>query len=121
MIGSYINNNKEVIVSDIIVPSDYRSSSRGFQPNPEDLNLKLKGIDEKYDGKLFYVGDWHSHPGGSNQFSSPDLQSITRVAKSSKVNTHNPILLIASFGENYFDPGVYVFFKNQLHKYQREN
>ena len=118
-IGNYINNYKEVIISDVIIPQNFKSSFMGFQPDPNDFNRQLKKVYEKYNGKIVYIGDWHSHPNSNNQYSQPDFQSIQSVAKSSKVNTHNPILMIAAFGNDYFDPGFYVYLNDKLHKYER--
>lgn len=118
-IGNYINDYKEVIISDVIIPQNFKSSFMGFQPDPNDFNRQLKKVYDKYNGKIVYIGDWHSHPNSNNQYSQPDLQSIKSVAKSSKVNTHNPILMIAAFGKDYFDPGFYVYFHDKLYKYER--
>lgn len=118
-IGNYINDYKEVIISDVLIPQNFKSSFMGFQPDPNDFNRQLKKIYDKYNGKIVYIGDWHSHPNSNNQYSQPDFQSIKSVAKSSKVNTHNPILMIAAFGKDYFDPGFYVYFHDKLYKYER--
>ncbi|MBL7818222.1 MAG: ThiF family adenylyltransferase [Saprospiraceae bacterium] len=118
-VGNYINNYKEVVISDVIIPQNFKSSFMGFQPDPNDFNRQLKKIYDKSNGKVVYIGDWHSHPNSNNQFSTPDFQSIKSVAKSSKVNTHNPILMIAAFGKDYFDPGFYVYFQDKLYKYEK--
>ncbi|HRF40947.1 MAG TPA: Mov34/MPN/PAD-1 family protein, partial [Saprospiraceae bacterium] len=72
----------------------------------------------KFSGEMVYVGDWHSHPNGTNQYSQDDYHSIKSVAISSNVNTHNPILMIAAFGKDYFSPGFYVFHDDKLLMYE---
>jgi integrative and conjugative element protein (TIGR02256 family) len=120
LIGSYLNDYKELIISGIIYPDKFKSSPMRFEPDHKDLNKKLKQLHQEFEGKIEYVGDWHSHPNSNNQFSQPDFQSIQDIAKSKSVNTHNPILLVAAFGEDYFDAGFYVYHKNKLYKYKRK-
>ena len=118
-IGNYIDDYKEVVISDVLYPEDFENSPVRFTPNPNDLNSKLKKIKAKYGDSIVYIGDWHSHPNFNNHFSQPDMESIQAIAESPTVNTHNPIMMIVAFGENYFDPGFYVYSKGQLYKYQK--
>ena len=117
LVGSYLNGYKDLVISDIICPDKFNSNPFRFEPDHKDLNKKLKELYKKHDGKIEYVGDWHSHPNSSNQFSPPDFKSIYDIAKSKNVNTHNPVLLIAAYNDNSFDPGFYVFHNDKLHKY----
>lgn len=120
LIGSYLNDYKELVISGIICPDKFKSSPMRFEPDHKDLNKKLRELYKEFEGKIEYVGDWHSHPNSTNHFSQPDFQSIQDIAKSKTVNTHNPILLVAAYGEDYFDAGFYVYHKNKLHKYKRQ-
>jgi integrative and conjugative element protein (TIGR02256 family) len=119
LIGSFLNGYKELIISGVICPDSWVSGPAKFEPDHKNLNRKLKEMYRKFEGKIEYVGDWHSHPNGANQFSSADFESIQDVAKAKGVNTHNPILLIAACGKGYFDPGFYVYHGERLHKFQR--
>ena len=117
LLGSYLNNYTEVVISDIIVPQKFKSSRAGFSPDHHEINKKLLEVDKKFDGKIEYLGDWHTHPDNSNHYSMPDLKSIRDVALSKTVNTHNPLLLIVAFSKDYFEPGFYVYFKEKVLKY----
>jgi molybdopterin/thiamine biosynthesis adenylyltransferase len=119
LIGSYLKGFNEAVISDIITTDKFKSSPVNFQPDNKELNKKLKKLHSEFEGKIEYLGDWHSHPDSSNCYSNEDLYSITKVAKSKGVNTHNPILLIVAIGRNYFDPGFYVYFNEKLLKYDR--
>lgn len=119
LMGSYLNNYIDLVISDIIVPDNYKSSRTNFEPDHKELNKRTKEYYNHYNNKVIYVGDWHSHPNGSNQFSQPDFYAIRDVAKSEKVNIKNPILLIVAFSDDYFDPGFYVYSKGKLYKYER--
>ncbi len=120
LIGSYLNDYKELIISGIICPDKFINSPMNFEPDYKVLNIKLKELYKEFEGKIEYIGDWHSHPNNTNHFSSSDFKSIQDVAKSKNVNTHNPILLIVAYGEDYFEPGFYVYHNDKLHKYKRQ-
>lgn len=117
-VGNYINNYKEIIISNIITPKKFKNSAYSFQPDPDDLNKQLRMTYKKSNGKIIYVGDWHTHPNSNNHYSTSDFESIQGVAQSSRVNTCTPILMIAAFSQNYFEPGFYVYFKGKLYKYE---
>jgi integrative and conjugative element protein (TIGR02256 family) len=120
LMGSYLNSYIDLVISDIIVPDKYKSSPTKFEPDHKELNIKTKEYFQHFDNKVIYVGDWHSHPNGSNHFSQPDFNSIRDVAKSKTVNIKNPILLIAAYSDDYFDPGFYVYNKDKLYKFERQ-
>lgn len=121
LVGSYLNAYQEVVISDILLPDDSLNSPFNFQPDHKSLNKKLRNLYRRFNGMIEYIGDWHSHPNGSNQYSTADYKSIKDVADSKKVNTHNPVLLIVAFGANYFDPGFYVYHEGKLFKYKKIN
>jgi proteasome lid subunit RPN8/RPN11 len=120
LIGSYLNEYRDLVISGIICPDKFSNSPSRFEPDHKDLNRKLKALDSDFEGKIEYVGDWHSHPNSTNHFSPPDFKSIKDIAMSKKVNTHNPVLLIAAYGEKYFEPGLYVYHQDTLHKFKRQ-
>lgn len=120
LMGSYLNSYIDLVISDIIVPEKYKSSPTKFEPDHKELNSLTKEYYKQFNNKVIYIGDWHSHPNGSNHFSQPDFNSIKDVANSKTVNIKNPILLIVSFGDDYFEPGFYVFDKNKLYKFERQ-
>lgn len=118
--GSYLNDYKHVVISDVICPDNFFSSPYRFEPDHLELNKKLKKLYKRFGGKIEYVGDWHSHPNGTNHFSPSDFKSIQDVAKSNKVNTYSPVLLIAAYNKSSFDPGFYVYFEGKIYKFIRE-
>ena len=120
LMGSYINSYIDLVISDIIIPDKFKCSPTKFEPDHKDLNLKTKEYFNHFDNKIIYVGDWHSHPNGSNEYSQPDFKSTRDVAKSKTVNINNPILLIAAYSNDYFDPGFYVYNKDKLYKFERQ-
>lgn len=120
LMGSYLNSYIDLVISDIIVSDKYKSSPTKFEPDHDDLNRKTKEYFEYFDNKVIYVGDWHSHPNGSNLYSQQDLNAIADVAISKKVNIKNPILLIAAYTDDYFNPGFYVYKNKKLFKFEKQ-
>lgn len=120
LMGSYLNRYVDLVISDIIVPEKYKSSPIKFEPDNNELNMRTKEYFQHFDNKVIYVGDWHSHPNGGNHFSQLDFNSIKNVAKSKTVNIKNPILMIAAYSDDYFDPGFYVYNKDKLYKFERQ-
>ncbi len=121
LMGSYVNNYIDLVISDIIIPTKYNNSPTKFEPDHKELNLLTKEYYRHFTNKIVYVGDWHSHPNSTNHYSQIDFNSIKDVAQSKTVNIKNPILLIVAFGKDYFEPGFYVFVNNKLHKFERQN
>jgi proteasome lid subunit RPN8/RPN11 len=120
-IGSYIDNFQEVVISDIIIPEKFKNSKMSFTPDHKDLSKKLEEINSIYEGKLEYLGDWHTHPNGSNMFSGSDFNSIKDVAYSTFVKIKNPILMIAAFNNEHFEPAFYLYKNDKLYKYKKIN
>jgi proteasome lid subunit RPN8/RPN11 len=118
-IGSYIDNFQEVVISDIIIPEKFKHSKMSFVPDNNDLSKKLEEINQIYEGKLEYLGDWHTHPNGSNLFSGADFDSIKIVAYSQFVKIKNPILMIAAFNAEYFEPAFYLYKNDKMYKYKQ--
>ncbi len=121
LIGNYIDNNTELVISKILTPVKYKSSSSGFEPNNIELTelLNSKEVIDK-NSNLMYVGDWHSHPDNSNQYSIIDFHSIEKIATTNSVKTKNPILLIVSINKNRFVPGFYVYKNGKLLKFKEK-
>lgn len=66
----------------------------------------------KSKGDRYYVGEWHSHPGGSPSPSPTDDQNIFDVAMDPKENCPECILIIISPGVEV-RIGVYIY--SRLH------
>lgn len=67
---------------------------------------------------LQYVGEWHSHPNGSTQYSSTDLAAMIDIEK--EVVIENPLLLIVSVRSNGLSAHkFYCYMNNQLLEYNK--
>jgi len=89
-------NEKDVTIVDFEIPSKFESSDHQFVRHTESLNEYLKGIYERSSGRMEYLGEWHSHPNGSADYSSNDLKSMLNISRDPKVKIKTPILMILS-------------------------
>ena len=73
LIGSVFLNSKTIVISRILPPPpDSIESSGLFVLGIEGLEKKIKGIEQKTNGKLTYLGTWHSHPSGGGASDKDD-------------------------------------------------
>ena len=67
---------------------------------------------------LRYVGEWHSHPNGSTQYSNTDLTAMVDIEK--EVTIANPLLLIVGVrGDGLSAHTFYCYKNNKLLKYKK--
>jgi len=56
----------------------------------------LDDLYEKSNGKIIYVGEWHSHPSTNNNPSGMDIQSLSEIATQENYLTEHPLMIIFS-------------------------
>ncbi|AKD02121.1 ThiF family adenylyltransferase [Pontibacter korlensis] len=121
LMGSYSDDFSEALVFDVILPSKFKSSPTSFVPDTDELNKKLNKYGKEHDSGVEYLGEWHSHPKGSGQYSPQDFASLKKVAEAGSVAVANPLLLIASGYKGEMQLSFYVFSKNKLYKFSPYN
>jgi integrative and conjugative element protein (TIGR02256 family) len=116
LLGRYMNNNKMVLVEDIILPKKYKSSKYHFERGSEGLRESLL---QKYNAtpRLMYVGEWHTHPDGPAKPSLTDMNAMSELACDKNVLITNPLLMIVEIRKTAYEIGFYFFFNNELLKY----
>lgn len=121
LLGNYTSNNKGAMVVDIVVPpkNRFRNTKISFSADYYALNAELWKIELNPNKNIKYIGEWHTHPNGGKQYSNIDYRSIKDVAKAETVPITNPLLLIASLGEEYFDLNFYVYKDDVLFEFDR--
>lgn len=119
-IGSYSDDNMIAFISDILIPEQFTNSPTTFQRKTDDLNEKLKELYELSQGKIIYIGEWHSHPNGSPNFSQSDFNAMKHIANDINVGANNPLMLILSLTLKNSKPVFYVFKNNKFYKYDEK-
>jgi integrative and conjugative element protein (TIGR02256 family) len=79
LLGSVFLNAKVVVVTDIIdPPPDSVETPTLFVLGTEGLEAQIKSVERKTNGKVTYLGTWHSHPFGGGA-SSTDKATASRL------------------------------------------
>lgn len=113
--GRYSVDRHTVYIEKVIVPVEKLTSRTTFK-------RKTKGLEKVWeqlvkDG-LRYVGEWHSHPNGSTQYSNTDLTAMVDIEK--EVTIANPLLLIVGVrGDGLSAHTFYCYKNNKLLKYKK--
>lgn len=96
LIGHYSSDMACAKVTQMIVPPKYEAGPTSFQRDTDGLNAFW---DELFKKGLYYLGEWHSHPNGSAQYSNTDKNALSNIAKCDTVNIKNPIMVIFGYKE----------------------
>jgi integrative and conjugative element protein (TIGR02256 family) len=118
LLGYYSDNGKCAYIESIVLAKFYINSPTNFTRQTSDLNHIIDQEYIKSQGKLNYLGEWHSHPDGSTQFSAKDFLTMKEIAFNNNVKIHNPILLIVSYNKSIFDSAFYLYHELSLLKYE---
>ena len=113
--GRYSADRHTVYIEEVVLPIEKRTSKTTFMRNTK--GLEKVWIQYAKEG-LRYVGEWHSHPNGSTQFSSTDLTAMVDIEK--EVDIENPILLIVGVRHDGISSHTFYCYKNnKLLKYKK--
>ena len=113
--GRYSVDRHTVYIEKVVVPVEKLTGRTTFK-------RKAKGLEKVWeqlvkDG-LRYVGEWHSHPNGSTQYSNTDLTAMVDIEK--EVTIANPLLLIVGVrGDGLSAHTFYCYKNNKLLKYKK--
>lgn len=92
LIGQYSNDKSTALITEVSSrPKDSISSSATFQRGAFGLKELLAA---RWTEGLYYIGEWHFHPGGSPEPSRPDTYAMRSIAANSNYSCPEPILLI---------------------------
>lgn len=79
LLGSIFLNAKTIVITDILdAPPDSTETRTEFILGTEGLEKKIKDIEHKTNGKVTYLGTWHSHPFGGGA-SDTDKKTSVRL------------------------------------------
>ncbi len=119
--GVFIGNStssKSLLIEDILIPDAYENGRTVFVRHPGSLNDRLKLIYQESDGRIDYVGEWHSHPDAVAVPSSTDKKAMDTISKNKDINTTNPIMAIMEVRKDQTSIGFYIYKEGKLFKYE---
>ena len=93
LIGSYDPDGRIATVTEATMkPRDSRAGRTWFQRGVRGLKgvLRLRWSEGQY-----YIGEWHSHPGGAPEPSGNDIREMQAISKEIGYQCPKPIMVIA--------------------------
>jgi integrative and conjugative element protein (TIGR02256 family) len=108
-------DDDQVVVETMIGPGPRATHRRNrFEP---DSRWQRTQIAEAYvrSGRISrYLGDWHSHPGGSANPSRRDQRTARRIGRHRGAKARRPVMLIMSNGSDSWESTPYRLLKGRL-------
>lgn len=117
LIGNYVNDFKQLNITDTILPRKYKATKYLFQRDTVGIDGLLKSFYNET-LKKYYVGEWHTHPDNLPILSNTDINAIYTINNYKEVAIQNPIFLIIGYNNTEVELGFYVSFKNKLYRYE---
>ena len=113
--GRYSADRHTVYIEKVVVPVDKLTGRTTFMRKTNGLEKVWEQLSQE---GLRYVGEWHSHPNGSTQYSGSDLAAIIDIEK--EVAIENPILMIVGVrGCRLSALTFYCYKNNKLLEYKK--
>jgi proteasome lid subunit RPN8/RPN11 len=111
LVGSYSDDGHRAAVHAIApLPDDSHGSPSSFIRGIRGLGAFFGRLVARFRGRRHYVGEWHSHPGGSSTASPTDDRNQAAIAADPKADCPESVLIIVG-GEVPTAPtlGLYVY------------
>jgi integrative and conjugative element protein (TIGR02256 family) len=94
-----IRKINSLFILDFEVPSRIENSKSEFVRHIENINAHLADIYAHSEGILEYLGEWHTHPNHSADYSSNDMKSMLEISKDAEIRINTPVLIILSLSD----------------------
>lgn len=117
LIGRYTDDRLTAVIEKTILPKRYKASRYYFERGSEGLKEELETLYQQ-EPKLFYIGEWHTHPDGPIDPSGRDKATMAQLVQDENVFINNPILLILALKKSGYQVGLYVQHNGRLHAYE---
>ena len=105
--GRYSIDRRTVYIEKVVVPQEKLTTRTTFSRDAKGLERFWEQLVKE---GLQYVGEWHSHPNGSTQYSRTDLEAMIDIEK--EVAIENPLLLIVGVKSGRLSAHTFYCYKN---------
>ncbi len=110
LVGSYSDDGHLAHVQSLApVTHDSQGGRTTFLRGVAGLRDFFRKVFKRSGGMRHYVGEWHSHPGGTPFPSGTDEVNTLEIARDPSAHCPECILVILAFADQDADLGVYVF------------
>ncbi|MCO5259728.1 MAG: Mov34/MPN/PAD-1 family protein [Crocinitomicaceae bacterium] len=111
LVGKYSSDFKSVEITDVILPKKYKSTPTLFLRSTDGLEGVFQKLFEEK--QQYYIGEWHTHPNGSSNYSTTDLDAMIENANCETVQIKNPVLLILSITKSAVRDFTFYYYDNE--------
>ena len=111
LVGCYSDDGFKASVLELApLSSDSKGSRTSFYRGVLGLRNFFTKLRKTFSGRRHYVGEWHSHPDGKPIPSGTDNRNQLEIAKDTKTDCPECILIIIGGTDSNFDKiGVFVY------------
>jgi hypothetical protein len=114
LIGQYVYDGRKAWVLGLApLTADSRGTPQTFRRGVQGLSQFFRKVLNRYRGRRYYLGEWHSHPNASPAASGTDDNNQTALSETKQSQCPAPILVILG-GDLSRSPTlrVYVYGRN---------
>jgi len=110
LLMGYIAANGDYVISHVIGPGpDAIHLERSFIPDDKYQQTKLEDLFLSSNGKITYLGDWHTHPNGLPFLSRTDKETLRRIALTPTSGIAHPLMCVLSISKADWELGLFKF------------
>lgn len=98
----------EVVVTTVIGPgANAEHNLTSFRPDAAWQQEQIEKVYSRTERRVTYLGDWHSHPGGSLTLSPRDVKTLRRIARHPEARAAAPVMVVLAGGSADWHVGPY--------------
>lgn len=95
ILAGYRADNGDVVVTNVIGAGPNATHERyRFEGDYEYQTDEIGRLFDACDGKISYLGDWHTHPKGVAIMSDLDLKCLDTIANNKEAQCESPVMII---------------------------
>lgn len=99
LLGYWAEDGRDCVVTHVIGPGPNAiHCETRFAPDHAYQVGEIGRLYEQSGRLLHYLGDWHSHPGGTGELSEQDRRTLRTIARARAARVRRPIMLILAGG-----------------------
>lgn len=104
LIGYWCRSGAEVVITDVVGPGPHAIHHVDrFRPDLEYQHRQIALIYSASKRLHTYIGDWHSHPGGSSVLSVKDKQVLCMLTEAPEARAPEPLMAILAGDHREWD------------------
>lgn len=102
LLGYWRSDKRTGVITDVVGPGPAAVHGRDFfEPDAKYQSAEIARIYELSGRITTYLGDWHTHPGGSTGLSAQDRRTLRTIAASPAARAPTPLMGILAGKEHW--------------------